>query len=266
MSKSGRSFGTGMRRLLAPVARIVVGTRFEDPAYAVWNVLTRRHAVASNREYDRQIVRVMRRVLEPSSNGIDVGAHRGTILRHLVELAPQGHHVAVEPLPAFAAGLRRRFSDVEVLEVALSDAHGKASFHHVVTNPSYSGLSTRRYPSHEVVQDIKVCVAPLDDLVDPDRPVRFVKVDVEGGELGTLKGARRLLERWRPVVAFEHGWDRGRRPADDTTAALWEVLTDAGLDVYEIPDWLDHGAPLTEEAFEAALSRGSYYFLAAAGL
>src|ERR1039458_8342772 len=99
---------------------------------------------------------VMKQILHADSNAIDVGAHRGTILRHIVELAPQGHHFAVEPLPVFAGGLRRRFPGVEVLEVAMADKRGEATFHHIVTNPSYSGLSFREYPHQddEVIEDI----------------------------------------------------------------------------------------------------------------
>jgi FkbM family methyltransferase len=261
-----RSRRTRVRQLLSPVARKVVGTRFESVAYGLWNAVVHRSLSPKNVEYDHMTVSVMQRILTPDSNGIDVGAHRGTILRHLIELAPGGHHVAVEPLPAFARGLRRQFPNVEVLELALSDVAGESTFHHVVTSPSYSGLSTRRYPHHgEVVEDIAVRVERLDDVVRPDRPIQFLKIDVEGSELGVLTGARRLLERWRPVVVFEHGWDGGKRPADDdTTGALWDVLTSTGLAVYELSAWLDDGAPLTQAGFEDSLAKGTYYFLAAA--
>jgi hypothetical protein len=37
------------------------------------------------------------------------------------------------------------------------------------------------------------------DLVDVD----FIKVDVEGGELGVLKGSERTLKRWHPVCIIE---------------------------------------------------------------
>ena len=262
---ANRSRRARIRQLLAPVARTVVGTHFENVAYRVWNALTYRSLSPKNAEYDQMTVSVMQRILTPDSNGIDVGAHRGTILRHIIELAPGGHHVAVEPLPAFARGLRRQFPDVEVLELALSDVSGESTFHHVVTSPSYSGLSTRSYPHHgEVVEDITVRVERLDDVVSQDRPIQFLKIDVEGGESRVLSGARCLLERWRPVVVFEHGWYGGKRPADDTTDALWDVLTSIGLAVYDLPAWLDDGAPLTHERFENSLAHGTYYFLAAA--
>jgi FkbM family methyltransferase len=253
-----------IRRLLAPVARVVVGTPLEGAAYGVWNLFTRGSWPKGAAEYDRLTVLVIRRVLSPSGNGIDVGAHRGTVLRHMVDASPSGRHFAVEPLPAFAAGLRRRFPQVEVCQVALADEPGEAVFHHVVTNPSYSGLSRRSYPEDgEVLRDIVVQVTRLDDLIPADLPVQFVKIDVEGGELAVVKGSRALLNRWHPVVVLEHGWDAGV-PDPDTTDELWGEFDAAGLGLYKIAVWLEGSAsPLSRQEFLDALAQGSYYFLAA---
>jgi FkbM family methyltransferase len=255
-----------IRRLLAPVARVVVGTPLEGPAYGIWNVITRGSRPRDAVEYDRLTMAVMKRVLSADSNGIDVGAHRGTILRHMVERAPRGHHFAVEPLPVFAAGLRRRFPGVEVLELALAAEPGEATFHHVVTNPSYSGLSFRTYPHQgEVIDDIAVRVERLDAVIPEDLPIQFLKIDVEGGELGVVRGSDALLRRWHPVVVFEHGWaDERTQPADGSSDALWNELTSVGLEIFELSTWLDGGDSLTSGGFKDRLAQGTYYFLAAA--
>jgi FkbM family methyltransferase len=249
--------------MLVPFAQAVVGTRFEDAVFGVWNRLTRHSWPRDAAEYDRLTISVMQRALRPDSNGIDVGAHRGTLLRHLVDIAPQGHHIAVEPLPVFAAGLRRRFPGVQVLELALAEEKGVTTFHHVVTNPSYSGLSRRRYPhSGEVVEDIAVHVERLDEVVPVELPIHFLKVDVEGGELGVMRGAHALIRRWRPVVVFEHGWSGDTEPSDGTTEALWTELTSSGLAVYDLTTWLSGGVPFTHAGFRESLARGTYYFVA----
>lgn len=247
-----------LRRLLAPVAAAVVGSRLEDPAYRAWHSLTGSSAV--NTRYDLLTVQVMRRVLTATGTAVDVGAHRGTILRHMLTLAPGGRHFAFEPLPAFAAGLRRRFPSVEVHEVALDDHPGQAVFHHVVTNPSYSGLRRRPYPDAEdVVQPLTVRTARLDDLVPPDAPVQFVKIDVEGSELSVLRGARRLLRRWRPVVVLEHG-----RAGADVTRQVFAELESDGLGLYQPEAWLAAGPPLGRDDFVEAVAEGSFCFVAAA--
>src|SRR4249920_3812196 len=84
-----------------------------------------------NATYDRQTVDVMRRVMRHDSSGVDMGAHRGDILQHMVAIAPAGAHHAFEALPHLAAGLRERFPGVRVHQVAVSDSHGEAEFQYV---------------------------------------------------------------------------------------------------------------------------------------
>ena len=253
-----------VRKFLSPVAQRIVGTPLESPGYRLWHALSHRKRSLENIEYDRLTVAVMQRVLRRNSSGIDVGAHRGVMLRHLVDLAPYGRHIAVEPLPAFAAGLRRRFPTVEVHELALSEMAGQSTFNHVVTNPSYSGLSTRKYPNGgELIDQILVQTRRLDDVISNDRAIDFMKIDVEGGEFGVIAGGQAFLAAQRPVIVFEHGWGGGARSPNGTTRPLWHALTSAGLAIYELPTWLGGGPALTQVDFEILLANGAYYFLAA---
>jgi FkbM family methyltransferase len=82
----------------------------------------------------------MRKVLHRTANAIDIGAHRGTILREILHRAPAGEHHAFEPVPVYAARLRARFPQVAVHEVALSDHEGEARFIHVLGNPGMSSF------------------------------------------------------------------------------------------------------------------------------
>ncbi|NJD25035.1 MAG: FkbM family methyltransferase [Betaproteobacteria bacterium] len=49
--------------------------------------------------------------------------------------------------------------------------------------------------------NIHVACAALDDLI-PNTPIDFIKLDVEGAEIAALRGACRLLERHRPMLAI----------------------------------------------------------------
>ena len=155
--------------------------------------------------YDNLTIEVMRRVLRPDSNCLDIGASTGALLQSMCDLAPQGRHFAFEPRPEAAEELQSRFPRVTVHAVALAAETGVAPFTLVVSNPAYSGLKPRRYDRPEQLQTIEVPVRRLDDLVPPDLDVAFVKIDVEGGEVGVLQGGMSTLRRCRPVIAFEHG-------------------------------------------------------------
>jgi FkbM family methyltransferase len=217
-----------------------------------------------NLVYDTLTQQVVREVLCPGRIGIDVGAHQGDILSHMVAAAPGEPHIAIEPLPAFAALLRRRYPSAEVHEVALdATGAGEVSFHHVVSNPSYSGLRERRYDRpHETVELITVRTARLDELVPDDRQVGLVKIDVEGGELGVMQGAERTLSRHRPVVVFEHGLGGsdfyGTRPE-----VVYDLLDDHGLQVSLLQRYTSGAVALTRNEFVEQFETGAnYYFVA----
>jgi FkbM family methyltransferase len=163
-------------------------------------------AESRNERYDRETVLIMRRVLRRDSTGIDVGAHEGTILRRMLEIAPAGTHFAFEPLPHLAAGLRAAFPGVRVHETALGNRAGTAEFVYVESAPAYSGLRRRIYDQPDpVLKPIEVKVSRLDDVIPQAQPVAFLKLDIEGGEYDALQGGVETIRRCRPFLVFEAG-------------------------------------------------------------
>ena len=248
----------------------VVGTPLEAPARSVVRRVRRppqlSRAEELNRAYDQQAAEVISRVNRSDSSCIDVGCHRGTILDQMLRSAPAGAHVGFEPVPDLAAAFRDKYRDdrrVTIHETALGDEAGRTTFCHVVTNPGYSGLRRRHYDHEsEKVVEIEVTVARLDDMVPTDTPVDFVKIDVEGAELGVLRGGRRMLARCRPHVVFEHGVGAadfyGTRPEQ-----VFDLLDECGLSVSLMTTWLEGGPSLGRvELVDEFDSGRNYYFLA----
>lgn len=190
-----------MRRQLRRVARLL---GVERQALAVRRRFLPAHVRADIRETQRLIV-LLEEVLGPASDCLDVGAHEGVVLREMTRLAPSGRHVAWEPLPALAHGLRTEFPSVEVREAALSDRAGEREFAHVVDAPGWSGFVARPVPAGGPVETIAVRCERLDEALREDVKPAFLKIDVEGAEEQVLLGAIETLRRHRPVVAFEHG-------------------------------------------------------------
>src|SRR5262245_391373 len=213
--------------------------------------------------YDEETAEVMRRTLRPGTIGVDVGAHSGVFLRQMFALAPDHRHVAVEPLPHMAARLRRDFPDAHVVEAALSDRPGTATFYHLVNAAAESGL--RRIDAHgdaSMVEELSVRVMRLDDVIGPSDAVAFVKIDTEGAELPVIRGAAATIRRCRPVIVFETGSRStphyGIGP-DDIFAAIAEL----GIQLSTMRRWLDGHGPLTPEAFRRAFCQTTdFYFIA----
>ncbi len=83
---------------------------------------------------------LMADLLTPTSNCIDVGCHVGSMLALMVGAAPHGTHHAVEASPAKAALLSRRWPDVDVRAVAVSDEPGTVTFYETIDEPGFSSL------------------------------------------------------------------------------------------------------------------------------
>jgi FkbM family methyltransferase len=219
--------------------------------------------VAMNDRYDALTVEVINRACGPGSHCVDIGAGTGDILRHMVAASPLGRHIAVEPLPQCAERLYRDFGGVVVWQMAASDQSGTAPFVWVSSNPGYSGLRRRPYEhENETLENITVATARLDDLVPTTAEIAVIKVDVEGGELGVLRGATGILRRCRPLIVLEHGGDHVTREYQVTTDDLWGYLTDLGYRLWTLPGFVDGDPALDRTSLDREL-RTHWYYVAA---
>jgi FkbM family methyltransferase len=150
------------------------------------------------------------RFLKPGMTVLDIGAHRGFhTLAFSKKVGTLGHVVAIEPSPSdrkrLQLHLRINFCrNVQVIECALGEENGHADLYAV---PSNSVLNSLRAPDTDFeISTTQVAVRKLDDILSETKVkfVDFVKLDVEGGELGVLKGAQGLLTHTpRPVILCE---------------------------------------------------------------
>ena len=216
-----------------------------------------------NRDYDEQTVEVMERHLGPEDLCLDIGAHTGDVLQHMVRLAPRARHHAFEALPHLAERLSTRFPTVHVHHVALSDTTGTVEFNFVENAPSYSGLKKRLYDREDpIIRPIVVPSATVDSLLSTDAQVRFVKLDIEGGEYHALLGAARTIATSHPLIVFEASerstGQYGVRP--ETMEAL---LVQWGYELTTMHRWLRGRRAYAPGEFASNWMNGpDFYFLA----
>ena len=43
-----------------------------------------------------------------------------------------------------------------------------------------------------------------EDLIKDERPVSLIKIDVEGMEFDVIRGAKRIIKKWMPVICIEY--------------------------------------------------------------
>lgn len=197
-----------------------------------------------NRSDDEHLAIVLASILRADSNCIDVGANVGAITDRICDLAPGGHHIAIEPLPELAARLEQRHPGVDVLCCALSDASGSRTFVRELDAPARSGFRRQNGAGSPTVE-FPVDVRRLDDIVPADMSIDFIKIDVEGAEGEVLRGALQTINRCRPLIAFEHGASAVRN-YDTPHHAIHELLTEAGLAIFD----MDGNGPFSQAEFD----------------
>lgn len=258
IDRTGVVIGNSMvgKMNLEIVKSYLVGTSLGDLAKRVRWVMAasrrKRHPELSDiyLEGDR-IDRVVGRLINDSSNCIDIGCHIGSMLDLFVKLAPRGHHMAFEPIPWKARRLTRKFPSVAVRQMALGDASGEVSFSIDVGRSGYSGLLS--HPSRSAWnREIKVPCERLDRLVPADHKVDLIKVDVEGAELLVFRGAQEILRRDHPPLIFE-STEGGLSLYGQSTADLFNLLVgEHDYRLFTPRGFLDAAQPLSLDQYDSA--------------
>jgi FkbM family methyltransferase len=184
--------------------------------------------------YEDGLTNFLLALLEPGMTVVDAGANVGMIglrLADQIRRLGSGHVFLVEPVPANACLLTASVQSNQledfctVCEVGLADSAGSATLL-VESRGARSGnagvwaLAKRRRGLTPTAIDAglwslagrrrsltptAITLRTLDDLVrDAGEPtIDLLKLDVEGAELSLLHGARRSIERSRPLIFGE---------------------------------------------------------------
>jgi len=149
------------------------------------------------------------RFVAPGSTVMDVGANVGIFTMTLARLVGKtGTVIAADPLPRNCARLRahaemNHHSSIRIVELAVGDKAGVVKLNPTLDPAFVSVYSDAMDAANPTV--IEAQVRPLDDIWRSQGrpPVSFMKVDVEGSELGVLDGGQELLSTLRPVLLIE---------------------------------------------------------------
>jgi FkbM family methyltransferase len=189
------------------------------------------------------------RLIRPGDTVVDAGAHSGGHTAIFCELVgADGAVIAFEPLPDIFLKLRSNITSQNacLVNAALSDQSGRTSFVHARGTPWESGLRQRILtdPQHADPVTIEVEAMRLDDWIEDMTALRYIKIDVEGGEMAVLQGAERTLGRFRPIISVEYGFQgysvygHEKRTLWDFAAAHDYILGDLfGAPCYSVDTW-----------------------------
>lgn len=163
-----------------------------------------------------ELVRAIEAAVGQVGTIIDAGANVGQFARAAVLTFPNADIISIEPLPDAALELRRNLGDsaqVQIIEVALGDSDGTATFYPNAYSQASSILRITESASKVAdglseMPPIDVKLTRLDSLLQGRRltpPVLF-KLDLQGYELRALRGCEEVIKSMRYIVcevAFE---------------------------------------------------------------
>lgn len=181
-----------------------------------WNVFFKGY-------YSPDMSLVIQRLVKSGMVALDVGANVGSYTLLMANRAGRkGKVIAFEPYPEVSARLRKNLAansfgmTVRVIEVALGDRTGNATFYTPKADHFHRGISSLNAyadvltESHEVRLDTLDSILPSLELPGVD----FIKIDTEGLDPAVIHGGESLITKYRPIVIFESNYTAIEKPEE----------------------------------------------------
>lgn len=185
---------------------------------------------------DRWMCEIIRNIIRERNIKvcIDAGANIGTLTREMLDCSCEVH--AFECNKEAIECLEHNCWEAHIYRVALSYCAGELPF----TRCENAGASFVSPVKDAPAGAEFVLCKPLDDY---DLNPGLIKVDIEGAEVAFLRGAKKTIEKFRPVIICEVNAGALQR-AGESTSSLMNTLVDLGYPQYRIlqPD-CNFGSP-----------------------
>jgi FkbM family methyltransferase len=162
---------------------------------------------------------------------VDVGAQTGLYTLYAKYL-PNCKFYAFEPFEDSYYELVKNIeinnlTNVKAYNYALGEVNEKKTLH----VPSHTGLNTfganpKRFDSWK---DVDVHVKKLDDILENIPRLDYIKIDTEGWEYYVLKGAEKLILKWKPDIFCEVFRDNLEQ-CSLTTSQLYGYMASLGYE------------------------------------
>ena len=157
-------------------------------------------------EFSQLEAKVFEQICKDKDVVIEVGANIGTHTINLSKLVGEGFVIAFEPqrlvFQTLCANLAiNSISNVYAFQEAVSNENGTIMIPEcdfTKTN-NFGGINIENAKKGTLVNKIK-----LDNFMNRISSLKLLKIDVEGMEIGVIKGAVELIKKFRPIIYVEN--------------------------------------------------------------
>jgi FkbM family methyltransferase len=164
--------------------------------------------------FDADLINIAQKFIKPDSNVWDIGANVGVFTFACAEMVENGEVLSVEADIWLASILKKsknldyyNSKHIHVLPLAISDSNSILEFSIAKRGRASNALTVvKGRDQMGGVREINhVPSFTLDSLLNKFKSPHFVKIDVEGAELMSLYGAKKLINEIRPIFYIEIG-------------------------------------------------------------
>lgn len=213
----------------------------------------------------KSVGQILQRVLnKEDATFVDVGCHRGEILKMALKLSPKGEHYAFEAIPVYYEKLLKEFGNTVILKnCAITNFVGETTFNFVESNPMFSGIKKRDYPKSEKIVELTIPTNTLDNILKDCPNLDLMRIDVEGAEFDVIDGAKRVIFQHKPHILFEHQ-EGAAGYYQNSPDKMWDLLvTQLGMQINTLKGYLDRQKPFTAAHFRLLFETGQETFFIA---
>jgi FkbM family methyltransferase len=152
--------------------------------------------------------RLVAKFLQPKGVFYDVGANAGFYCVIAArKVGDEGRVYAFEPSPALVSRVRENaelngFKNIEIVDQAVSGESGWFDFN----IEDELGVQNSLSVSEASKKVVRVRTITIDGFAEDHRPPDLILLDIEGAELGALKGAMNTIRQYLPVLMVEVHW------------------------------------------------------------
>ena len=181
-------------------------------------------------------------------------------------VGPAGQVIGFEAIPKLAMEAAENASSLElhnikVINKAISDHIGDTTFTHVKLYDGFSGIRQRASIPEEALTTIEKIVVEVTTIdhelaaLKSQPRLRFIKLDLEGGEFHALRGAINTLLLHEPFIVFEHGRQQCATTYEYSPEDWFNLFKDINYCLYDL-----FGRPFTIDNWHQAYI--PWYFIA----
>lgn len=253
-----------MKKTLKKLLKKIYLRTFSSYVYDREKKLLREEVVgqAISVNYRHDVEAKFLRNLSDFSYLLDIGANTGFYSSILEDIVGSENLYLFEPIPLLSEYLENHFPNATVFNLALSDEKTKQ----ILKIPCIDGrlYDTRATLSDTHVEvgqtsfeEIEVDLIPLDELENKFKLSLggLIKIDVEGYELEVLRGAEKIIKKYKPLILIEIE----QRHHDYSISTIFEKFNEFEYKGYYMNP-LDFSL-LTIEEFVLERDQNSEYFL-----